>query len=104
MTTDYEKAVESLSKDLKDLRADMKVLAGAFKDRARERFGDAKESVSECATHHLDQLHEAAEDIGRACRQGVATVSEKIEKRPITSLLAAVGAGIILGRLLGRCR
>jgi len=104
MTNDYEKAVEALSKDLKDLRADMKVLAGAFKERARERFGDAKESVSECATHHFDQLHEAADDIGRACRHGVATVSEKIEQRPLTSLLAAIGVGVILGRLLGRRR
>jgi hypothetical protein len=42
MSTDYEKAVNALTKDVKDLRADMKDVIAAVKAKAGSYVDDAK--------------------------------------------------------------
>ena len=71
MTRDYEKAIEALMKDVKDLRADMKGVISALHSKAGDYVDSAKESLHESIAH-----------------------------RPWTSLLAALGVGVALGGLL----
>ena len=73
MSSDYEKAVDVLTKDVKDLRADMKGILNALHGKAGDYLGCAKESAQDCIT-----------------------------RRPFVSVLAALGAGVVLGSLLRR--
>lgn len=100
MSSDYEKAVEALMKDVKDLRADVKDVIAAIKAKVGSRADDARDSVRESAAHGLEQVRDAADAIGRRYRDGLKSCAAKIEKRPFASLLAALGAGVILGALM----
>ena len=71
MTSDYEKAIDALTKDVKDLRADMKGIISALHGKA----GDYVDNAKEC-------LHDT------------------VANRPFASLLTAVGVGMILSSLL----
>lgn len=71
MSTDYEKAVDTLMKDVKDLRADMKGIVSALEKKGGDYVDSAKESLC-----------------------------ESVADRPFVSLLAALGAGVALGSLL----
>ena len=64
-----------MTKDVKDLRADVKGILSAFHGKARDSVESVKESVRESVTH-----------------------------RPFVSLLAAVGVGVVLAGLLRRGR
>ena len=92
MATDYEKAVTALMKDV----------IAAVKAVARSRVDDAKESLGESAAHRLEQVREAAEAIGQNCKERMKTCAEKIEEHPLGSVLAALGAGVVMGLLI-RC-
>jgi ElaB/YqjD/DUF883 family membrane-anchored ribosome-binding protein len=95
MATDYEKALDALRSDVKDLREDLRSVVGALKDRAKDRVSEARE-------HGEERLHEAADSL-RKCGQKVRDrVSTSFEESPVLTLLAAVGAGAILSSLLSR--
>ena len=71
MSKDYEKAMDTLLKDVKDLRADMKGVIAAVERKAGDYVDSAKESLRESVVH-----------------------------RPFVSLLAALGVGVVLSGLL----
>jgi ElaB/YqjD/DUF883 family membrane-anchored ribosome-binding protein len=71
MGNDYEKAVDTLLKDVKDLRADMKGIISALQRKAGDYVESTKESLHESVAH-----------------------------RPFVSLLAALGVGVVLGGLM----
>ena len=100
MKDDYEKAVETLMKDVKDLRADVKDVIAAMKAKVGSRVDDARDSVHESAAHGFEQVRDAADAIGQRYRDGLKRCAAKIEERPFASLLAALGAGVILGALM----
>ena len=75
MSRAYEKAVDTLVKDAKDLRADVKGVFGALRGKAGDYIECAKESAERCIT-----------------------------RRPFVSLLTALGVGMTLGYLLKRRR
>jgi ElaB/YqjD/DUF883 family membrane-anchored ribosome-binding protein len=100
MKNDYDKAVEALMKDVKDLRADVQDVIAAIKAKVGSHADDARVSVHESAVHGLEQVRDAADAIGRRYRDGLKSCAAKIEQRPFASLLAALGAGVILGALM----
>jgi ElaB/YqjD/DUF883 family membrane-anchored ribosome-binding protein len=105
MSHDYDKAVDALMKDVKDLRADMKDVIAAIKAKAGDYIDSAKESLHESAAHRLEQVRDTANIVGRRCHDGLKSCAVKIEEHPFISLLAALGGGVILGGLiLMRCR
>ena len=104
MSHDYKKAVDALMKDVKDLRADMKGILGALHGKARDSFGSARDSLHESAAERVEQVRDAACAVGRRCRHVFESSAEKIAERPLLSVLAALGAGVILGGILLRRR
>ena len=104
MSNDYEKAVDTLMKDVKDLRADMKGILSALHGKARDCVENAKESLHESAAERADQVRAAASAVGRSCQRAVEDYAAKIGERPFVSVLAALGMGVILGGLLLRRR
>lgn len=104
MNTEYEKAVDAMKKDIKDLRDDMKDVVAAIKAKAGTYVDETKESLHESAAQRIGQLRDAADAIGKRCRDGVKGCTTKIEEHPFTTLLAALGVGVVLGGLLRRRR
>ena len=117
MSTDYEKAVdalmkdvkelradmkETLTKDVKDLRADMKDVIAAIKAKAGDYVDDAKDSLHESAAHRVKQVREAADALKGKCQDGLKSCAAKIEEHPFACVLAALGVGLVLGALM-RC-
>lgn len=104
MGNDYEKAVDTLMKDVKDLRADMKGILNAIHGKARDYVESTKESLAESGAEGVDQVRDAACAVGRRCQRAFKDSAAKIGERPFVSVLMALGVGVILGGLLLRKR
>lgn len=102
MSSDYEKAVDALMKDVKDLRADLRSILGAVHDRAKDSIEGAKESLRESGAERADQVKDAARAVGRKCHRAVSDCGAKIGEHPFLSVLAALGVGAVVGLLLKR--
>jgi ElaB/YqjD/DUF883 family membrane-anchored ribosome-binding protein len=100
MNTDYEKSLDAVRKDVKDLHADLKAVLGAIKEGAKDKAGSVRERVEEAAERSEERVTEAVERLRKygcnVCEQLAATAHEK----PLLTILAAVGAGVILRGLL----
>jgi ElaB/YqjD/DUF883 family membrane-anchored ribosome-binding protein len=110
---EYRKELDSIRDDIKELRTDLKSLIESFKGNGKEAAQSVNERISEFATERLGHLKDAA-NVGVAyvkqaaatarCygRMAVEKTQRQLEERPVTTLLVALGAGVILGRLLRR--
>ena len=101
---DYEKAVDTLMKDVKDLRADMKDILHALHGKAKDYVEGVKESLHDSGAQRVEDVRHAACAVGRKYHEGLKNCAEKIEERPFASVLVALGAGFILGEVLRRHR
>lgn len=93
---------DAVQADLRRLRADIaalaQTLAGLTATRAAAGLGaarDAGEQVSET-------LHRLSEETRRVGGSGLEALEQKIVERPVTAVLAALGLGLLLGRLTDR--
>ncbi|MEZ5933545.1 MAG: hypothetical protein R3F54_16650 [Alphaproteobacteria bacterium] len=91
-----------LKDDIETLRADLSALTKTMKSVGSSAMADVQ-------TMGADKLEELRAEIDRATghvrRQGEASVAEiekAVQERPLMSLLAAFGAGMVLARLMGR--
>lgn len=82
---------EALKKDVKQLREDLAALAENFKKSADEQ---AHAGLNKARDHFQD----AAQEAGRYTSQW----RDEIEARPYTSVIAAFGVGLLLGKLFSR--
>ena len=77
-------------------------------DKFAEQFGrnarDAGNSVSSAVDEGQRQVRnfadEGYQDIRRHTREGVENVSHRIEKNPLSSVIVALAAGVLIGKLL----
>lgn len=82
---------EALKKDIEQLRNDLAALAKSYKDAGESQ---AQAGLDSARGKYNELRHEAtrhAQDVG-----------SEIEARPFTSVLAAFGIGLVLGKLIGR--
>ena len=100
MSNDYEKAVDTLMKDVKNLRTDMKSILGALHGKARDCVEGVKESLHESGAERVDQVRDAACAVRRSCHRAFEDSAAKIGERPFVSVLTALGVGLIMGSLL----
>lgn len=88
---DSNQDTEALRKDLDALRKDLKELAD-----------DVRSSGEQHAQESLEQMRQYYSDLRQQAGKRGKEVSDEIEARPFTSVLAAFGIGLVLGRLFGR--
>lgn len=91
MADEYEKSMDDLRDDVKELRTLFQSIAkdvrGAARGKARRGEGwlkDAVEEVRETSQHYCDEAHKT------------------VTNHPWTSVLGAFGVGVVLGKLLLR--
>lgn len=79
-----EKELESLKEDLTSVKNDLRDLVDSFVGRAKSETEDLTRTAR------------------KNIRTGVTTVEDSIEQNPFTTVLIALGVGMIIGKLLSR--
>ncbi len=82
---------DALKKDIEQLRKDLGALTDSVKHRS-----------SEHAQAGIDSARERFDEMRREASRHTQDLSGEIEARPFTSILAAFGIGMLLGKLFGR--
>lgn len=94
--------LDKLKDDIDNLRADLSSLTKTIKGMGNS----AVEDVQALGAEKLDELRaEIERATGQVRRKGEASVAEieqAVQDRPLMSLLAAFGAGMLVARLLDR--
>jgi ElaB/YqjD/DUF883 family membrane-anchored ribosome-binding protein len=90
--------------DVKDLKNDSAALAGRMKDKAVDGVNSAKDSVNGTLGRIEDSLADIWNTISKTSTDSYEAVERNVERRPITSILAAFAAGAALGWVLDRRR
>lgn len=80
------------------LRADI----DALRDDLKNLVSDVRSSGDKHAQESLDQIRELYEDVRKQADEHRKNFSAEIEARPLTSVLAAFGIGLLLGKIFGR--
>jgi ElaB/YqjD/DUF883 family membrane-anchored ribosome-binding protein len=92
---DVEGEFGAVKDDLAKLRADIANLSAALKELTSETVHEQIGSLK----GRIDNITHDAKDRGR---QALDDLADRIEERPVSSVLIAFGVGILLGRLFDR--
>ena len=94
--------MEKLREDMEALRTDL----GQLAQHVRSFSASSADAAKSQAQARLDELGGRLEgtmaDLQRQGSQGMDTLKDSIRDRPLGSVLAALGIGLLLGRLLKR--
>ena len=82
---------EALKKDIEQLKRDLRALTESVKHSSQARAQAGLDS----ARHKYDEIKREADNYTQ-------DIGSEIEARPFTSVLAAFGIGLVLGKLIGR--
>jgi ElaB/YqjD/DUF883 family membrane-anchored ribosome-binding protein len=97
-----EQRWQNLRVDMSKLRSDLAEVAQALFDAGKAEADDARERLQAVAQERLDKVRHTLDD-ARERGQGTAdTIKQKVEEQPLTSVLVAFGAGMLLGSLMKR--
>jgi len=105
MTTEANKELENIKGDLADLKEDIKGLTNALKDLGKQRVDEAAEKIGKKKDDLLDscslaEIRERLEGLKNEGEDAIDLVRQQVEKYPAATLLAAVGIGVLIGKLL----
>jgi ElaB/YqjD/DUF883 family membrane-anchored ribosome-binding protein len=92
---DVEGEFGAVKDDLAKLRSDIANLSNALKELTSETVHERIDSLR----GGIDRLTDDAKLQSREALDGLA---DRIEERPLTSILVAFGVGLLLGRLFDR--
>jgi ElaB/YqjD/DUF883 family membrane-anchored ribosome-binding protein len=106
MTAEANKELENIKDDLAELRNDIKGLTLALTEIGKKRVDEAGDIINDKKEDLLDSLSlaEIKEKLSELKGEGedaLDVVREQVEKYPAGTLLAAVGVGVLIGRILG---
>jgi ElaB/YqjD/DUF883 family membrane-anchored ribosome-binding protein len=77
-----------------------------FEDRASQSFGDAAHAAGAAMRNAGAQIRDSAADFGARVRKSAdetaTDLSKRVEKQPLSSVMATAGIGFIAGVLLTR--
>jgi ElaB/YqjD/DUF883 family membrane-anchored ribosome-binding protein len=94
-TRNLESEFDTFKDDLNKLRSDISNLSAALRDTTSETVREQVDTIR----NRVDQITRDAREHGR---QTLDDLTDRIEERPLTSVLIAFGVGVLLGRLLDR--
>jgi ElaB/YqjD/DUF883 family membrane-anchored ribosome-binding protein len=94
-TRDIEGEFGAIKDDLAKLRADIANLSSALKDLTSETVQERLDTLRS----GIDRL---TDDAKLQSREMLDDLTDKIEEKPLASILIAFGVGILMGRLFAR--
>ncbi len=114
---DLRRELETLRKDLATLRGDVTTLSETagkttketiqeIMDAAKEATANARAKLMEEADHVVRNVKAGATDVAGQVRQTGAQmiegVEQKVEEKPMTAVLTALGVGFVVGWMMTR--
>lgn len=94
--------IAALKNDLAALRKDVGALAKTLGEQASATSDDKMAQLKERVAALRSELEGAAKTARARGAEGVASVERHIEEKPLQSMLIALGAGLLIGKLLDR--
>ena len=91
-------AEETLKREIDSLKADLTALRTDFKDLGKD-MASAARTGAEAAKDRIRSAVDSAKEHGE---DAAKKLKGQIEEKPLTSVVVAFGAGILLGALLKR--
>lgn len=91
-------AMTEVKKDAAAIRDDL----GVLKEDAMKMTSDAAAGAREVLRHGKESVTGVTSSAGDSAKQYYKTTCDTVRERPMTSLALAIGAGVLVGRLLGR--
>lgn len=101
-TRDPADDIAALKNDLAALRKDIGALAKTVGEQTSATSDDAMNALREKIATLRSELEGAAKTARARGAEGIATVERHIEQKPLQSMLIALGAGLLIGKLLDR--
>ena len=106
MTAEANREIDNIKDDLAELKKDIKGLTKALTDLGKERVSETAGKIGEKKDDLLDSLSlaeikERLADLKGEGEDALDVVRDQVEKYPAGTLLAAVGVGVLIGKLLG---
>jgi ElaB/YqjD/DUF883 family membrane-anchored ribosome-binding protein len=99
---DLQKDLDTVKDDLAKLRSDIAELTQRLVDTGRSEVSNARERFRAEARNLRRELRETLNDTGERGLQAVESVEQLLMDKPLVSLLAAFGLGLLVGTLLQR--
>lgn len=97
---ELQKEIAVLKSDMGEIREHLATLVQTMKEVAKAEGGEAKARIEAETQSLAERLKTAVEEARGQGRRAYATLEQHIEERPIVSLAAAFGIGLLLGKLL----
>ncbi len=91
--------VEGLGDIVQFVRAELAALLASTKEAASAETERAKAAATTLAEEVSKRLHDAVSEAGERGQRAADELGELIVRRPVVSLLAAVGLGYLIGRI-----
>ena len=99
---DFNKEVDSIKDDLKKLQADLKRLTDASTEMGADLYNTAREKLEIEANKLMEHFQETAGDVKGQGKKVMQDVEQRVEEKPVSSVLMTLGIGFALGWLIGR--
>lgn len=98
--TEKGRILSEFKKDAATVKQDL----GHLKDDAVKMSSRAVDHAGDAVRYGTQSAAELARATGDTCKKYHGTVRQAVISRPTTSILIAMGAGVVVGRLLGMGR
>lgn len=92
---DLKSDLEAIRTDIEVLRKDLAVVLDRIKGTASSRAEAEVQALQR-------RISKIADDVQASGREGLRSVEQQIEERPLVSLAMAFAVGLVLGRLFDR--
>jgi ElaB/YqjD/DUF883 family membrane-anchored ribosome-binding protein len=94
--------VKALRADFSKLQTDIQNLTKTIGDISRHRVEDGIETVKQTGNRAAERMRAAASEANSIKDAGLAAAERQVIDHPVTSLLAAFAAGLVVGKLVDR--
>jgi ElaB/YqjD/DUF883 family membrane-anchored ribosome-binding protein len=99
-----EEELQAVKEDLNSLHKDVQALLGALGSEKETTMRDFKERLADRARVRAEQIRRSLEQAARHCSRVGENIQRHMSQHPVKSVLIALAAGALLGRLIGRER
>jgi ElaB/YqjD/DUF883 family membrane-anchored ribosome-binding protein len=99
---DLQKDLDTVKEDLAKLRSDIAELTQSLVDTGRSEVSAARSRLRAEARNLQRELRETLSETGAQGLKTVESVEQMLTERPLVSLLAAFGLGLLVGTFLQR--
>lgn len=98
---EYERRLDDLKDDVAEMKAVFKQIVADLKGTVGAKVDGRMNRVRDHLDQGIDWVREAWDAAYDRSHKAVEEVEQRVEEKPIASLLIAVGVGLLVGRLMG---